>query len=105
MLQQDPEQPVNRDKHINAVARNRARSAWLGRAVERSIEAFWAVLPPSVFLRFSYGQLAWATAEVLAPRPGAHRWLRMRDRDDREVTEMLVCAGGLHRPVRNASPR
>jgi [protein-PII] uridylyltransferase len=90
LLKQDPGQPVDRE---SAAAQTREEA--LLRLVEfganpAQVEQVWQTLPESVFLRFSAGQLAWGTQELLQHPEGIR--ITVRRREDRGISEVLVVA-------------
>jgi [protein-PII] uridylyltransferase len=76
-----------------ARTRSAARDRLLGQGFGANhIESFWDHLPGSAFQRLSQGQLAWATAAVLAA-PDQHRAVvAVRARPDLGISEVLVSA-------------
>ncbi len=91
VLAQDPETPQFREQ---AIAQSRVAALHLlaTAGVDRSeVEAFWATLPSSVFLRWSADQLAWATEEVLRA-PAERTLVVLRPCEERQVSEVLVVA-------------
>jgi len=91
VLAQDPETPQFREQ---AIAQSRVAALHLlaSDGVDRAeVEAFWEILPRSVFLRWSASQLAWATRAVLEDG-GEPALVALRPCEERQVSEVLVVA-------------
>lgn len=91
VLAQNPETPQFREQAINQSRVSALHQLVSDGQARDAVEALWATLPSSVFLRLSPSQLAWATAAVLVAPPET-TLVALRPCEEREVSEVLVVA-------------